>query len=225
MMRVATSLVIVALLTAAVTAARMKRHQEGSNSEESNCIETFIDLEESLAKRMSNINRIHHAFYPSNQQVPVAVDLVVHFSTSLHTTSHKLCNPSTARLDNHTADYKFRWFASAMLLFVQPELLRPLSLFVYQGVVTTAEVVVDPMCVDLDSEVQQIEGKICNGSTNKKKTEELLEQLCVHVSMLTYTIGFRSCMSAFHAHDNFLLSLPNNSALTMGFYWSYTLLL
>ena len=124
MMRVATSLVIVALLTAAATAARMNRQQEGNYS----CIETFIDLEESLIKRNSNIDRLHNAFFPSNQRVPVAVDLVVHFSTSLQTNSHKLCYPSTARLDNQTADYKFRWSASAMLLFVPPEMLRPLSL-------------------------------------------------------------------------------------------------
>ena len=182
MIRVATTLVIVALLTVAVTAARMKRHQEGSNSEESNCIETFIDLKKSLVKRNSNINHLHNAFFPSNQRVPVAVDLVVHFSTSLDTASRKLCNPSTARLDNHTADYKFRWSASAMLLFVQPEMLRPLSVFVYRGVVTTAEVVVDPMCADLDSEVQQMKGKVCKGSTNKKKPEELLNKLCIHVS-------------------------------------------
>ena len=182
MMKVATSIIIVALLTTAVTPARMKRQQEGSNSEESNCIETFIDLKKSLVKRNSNINHLHNAFFPSNQRVPVAVDLVVHFSTSLHTTSHKLCNPSTARLDNHTADYKFRWSASAMLLFVQPEMLRPLSLFVYRGIVTTAEVVVDPMCADLDSEVQQTEGKVCKGSTNKEKPEQLLNKLCIHVS-------------------------------------------
>ena len=184
-MKVATSFVIVALLSVAMTAARMKRQQKGSNSEESNCIETFIDVEESLAKRMSNINRIHHAFYPSNQQVPAAVDLVVHFSTSLLNTSHKLCNLSTARLDNHTSDYKFRWFASAMLLFVQPEVLRPLSLFVYRGIVTTAEVVIDPMCADLDSENQQTERMVCKGSTNKEKPEDLLNKLCIHVSMLS----------------------------------------
>ena len=183
-MRVATSLIIVALLTAAVTAARTKRQQEGSNSEESNCIETFIDLEESLIKRKSNINRIHNAFFPINQQVPVAVDLVVHFSSSLQNTSHELCNPSTARPDNHTSDYKFRWFASAMLLFVQPEILRPLSLFVYQGIVSTAEVVIDPLCANVDNENQQVEGKVYKGSTNKKKPEELLTKLCIHVSML-----------------------------------------
>ena len=191
MMRVATTLVIVTLLTVAVTAARMKKQQKGSNSEESNCIATFMDLEESLIQRKLNINRIHNAFFPSSQQVPVAVDFVVHFSTSLHTTSHKLCSLSTARLDNHTADYKFRWFASAMLLFVQPEMLRPLSLFVYRGVVTTAEIVVDPMCADLDSEVQQMEGKVCNESSNKEKPEELLNKLCIHVSTLNlcwYTI-------------------------------------
>ena len=54
MMRVATSLVIVALLTAAATEARMNRQQEGNDSEDSSCIETFIELEESLVKQRSN---------------------------------------------------------------------------------------------------------------------------------------------------------------------------
>ena len=177
MMRVATSLVIVTLLTAAPTAARMNRQQEGNRS----CIETFIDLEDSLVGRNSNIDRLHNAFFPSNQRVPVAVDLFVHFSTSLQPNSHKLCYPSTARLDNQTADYKFRWYPSAMLLFVPPEMLRPLSLFVYRGTVTIAEVVIDPVCEKQDSEGHQIEGKIC---TNEEKPEELLNTLCIHVSML-----------------------------------------
>ena len=181
MMRVATSLVIVALLSATATAARMNRQQEGNYSEDSSCIETFIDLEESLVKQRSNINHLHNAFFPSNQRVPVAVDLLVHFSTSLQTTSYKLCNLSTARLDNQTADYKFRWFASTMLLFVPPEMLRPLSLFVYRGVVTTAEVVIDPVCEQVD---QHMEGKVCTGNTNEKKPERLLNKLCIHVSML-----------------------------------------
>ena len=193
MMRVATSVVIVTLLTATVTAARMKsQHSEdGSNSEESSCIETFIDLKKSLVKRKSNINHLHNAFFPSNQQVPAVVDLLVHFSTSLQNTSHKLCNPSTARLDNHTSDYKFRWSASATLLFVKPEILRPLSVFVYRGVVTTAEVVIDPMCADLDSEDQQMEGKVCKESTNEEKPEELLNKLCIHVSMLNFSLKLR----------------------------------
>ena len=185
MMRAATALVIVALLTVAVTAARMKRHQEG-NSEDGSCIETFIDLKKSLVKQNSNINHLHNAFFPSNQRVPAAVDLLVHFSTSLQNTSHKLCSLSTARLDKHTSDYKFRWSASASLLFVKPEILRPLSLFVYRGVVTTAEVVIDPMCADLDREVQQVERKVCKGSTKKKKPEQLLNKLCIHVSMLNF---------------------------------------
>ena len=169
-MRVATSLVIVALLTVAATAARIKRQQKGNYSEDGSCIETFIDLEESLIRQGSNINRLHNAFFPSNQRVPVAVDLVVHFSTSLQTTSYKLCNLSTARLDNHTSDYKFRWSASAMLLFVQPEMLRPLSLFVYRGIVTTAEVVIDPMCEKVDSEVQHMEGKGLYGEYQRGET-------------------------------------------------------
>ena len=186
-MRVATSLVIVTLLTAAVTAASMK----SQHSEDGSCIETFIDLKKSLVKRNSNINRLHNAFFPSNQRVPAAVDLLVHFSTSLQNTSHKLCNPSTARLDNHTSDYKFRWSASATLLFVKPEILRPLSVFVYRGVVTTAEVIIDPLCADLDSEVQQMEGKVCKGSIKKKKPEQLLNKLCIHVSMLNFSLKLR----------------------------------
>ena len=81
-----------------------------------------------------------------------------------------------------------------MLLFVPPEMLRPLSLYVYQGTVTTAEVVIDPVCEKVDSEVQHMEGKICKGSacTNEEKSKRLLNKLCIHVSMLDvywYTVG------------------------------------
>ena len=221
-MRAATALVIVALLSVAVTATRMKRHQEGSNSKEGSCIETFIDLKKSLVKRNSNINHLHNAFFPSNQRVPAAVDLLVHFSTSLQNTSHKLCNPSTARLDNHTSDYKFRWSASATLLFVNPEILRPLSLFVYRGVVTTAEVVIDPLCADLDSKVQQVERKVCKGSTKKKKPEQLLNKLCIHVSMLNFSLKLLqrekaskvTILSQWAAMDSFEVSCWASSVLS-----------
>ena len=67
-------------------------------------------------------------------------------------------------------------------------MLRPLSLFLYQGIVTTADVVIDPMCADLDSEVQQMERKVCKESTKKKKPEQLLNKLCIHVSMLNFSL-------------------------------------
>ena len=165
-MKVVTPLVV-ALFTAAVAAVRAA--QEDNYSKNCSCITTFMELEESLLKRHSNMDNLHQAFFPSNQQFPVAVDLVVHFSTSLRTTSSQgLSNPSITRLDNNTSfDYKFRWSASTVIHFVRQEVLSFFSLFVYQGTVTTAEVVIDP---------------ICRGE--KTKPEQLLNSLCVQVRYL-----------------------------------------
>ena len=103
--------VILAMLTATVAAMRMENYtQQGNYSEKYSCIETFMELEEAIFQQKSNINCLYQAFL----NLPASVDLLVHFSTSLRTTSSQgLCNPSTARLDNNTQfDYKFRWSAS-----------------------------------------------------------------------------------------------------------------
>ena len=157
-MRVVTPLVV-AFVTAAVAAVNA---QEDYFSKSCSCITTFMELEESLLQRRQNMDNLHQAFFPSNQQFPVAVDFLVHFSTSLRTTSSQ--GLSTARLDNNTYDYKFRWSASTVIHFVRHEVLSYFSLFVYQGTVTTAEVVIDPIC----------KGK-------KMRPEQLLKSLCIQV--------------------------------------------
>ena len=157
----------VALLTAAVAATGLKK-REGNCRKDHSCIATITELEKSLFQWKLNIDRLQRAFFPTDQHSPVAVDLVFHFSTSLRNTSEGLCN-SSIRLANHTFDYKFRWSDSTVLLFIRPELLRPLSLFVYQGVVTTAEIVIDPIC-----------------DTDVGRPEHLLNALCIHVCIKFY---------------------------------------
>ena len=154
--------VILAMLTATVVAVRMENYtQQGNYSEKYSCIETFMELEEALIQQKSNINCLYQAFL----NLPASVDLLLHFSTSLRTTSSQgLCNLSTSgRLDSSTFDYKLRWSASTVLFFFHPEVLKFLSLLVYQGTSTTAEVVIDPICKSLDH------------------PEELLKSLCIHV--------------------------------------------
>ena len=158
----------VALLTAAVAAMGLKK-REGNCRKDHSCIVTITELEKSLFQRKLNIDRLQRAFFPTDQHSPVAVDLVFHFSTSLQNTSEGLCNPPI-RFDNGTFDYKFRWSESTVLLFIRPELLRPLSLFVYQGVVTTAEIVIEPIC-----------------DNNVGRAEHLLNALCIHVRIKFYT--------------------------------------
>ena len=167
LMRVVT---LLAMLTATVAAAvGMKNNsytQQGNYSEKYNCIKTFMELEESLFSLKSNINCLYQAFL----NFPATVNILVHFSTSLRTISfQKHCNPSTTRLDNNTFDYSLRWSASTVLYFLKPEVLKFLSLFVYQGTVTTAEVVIDPICESLD------------------QPKELLESLCIHVCFVRRT--------------------------------------
>ena len=155
--------VTLAMLTATVAAVRMENYaQQGNYSENYNCIGTFMELEEALIKQKSNINCLYQAFL----NLPGSVDLLVHFSTSLRptgTSSQGRCNHSTARLDNGTFDYKLRWSASTVLYFFSPEILKFLSLSVYHGTYTAAEVVIDPICESLDH------------------PEELLKSLCIHV--------------------------------------------
>ena len=180
-MKVVVLALLVALLTAEVAAVRMQKREGNCRS----CIATITELEHSLFQRKSNIDRLQRAFFPSDQHFPVAVDLVVHFSTSLQNTSRGLCNTSTIRLKNGTFDYKFRWSESTVLLFIRPEMLRPLSLFVYQGVVTTAEVVIDPIC---DTESQQTRTyKGIRRNTDDWKAEHLLNTLCIHVCISLYS--------------------------------------
>ena len=161
----------VALFTAAVAATGLKK-REGNCRKNHSCIATITELEKSLLQRKLNIDRLQRAFFPTDQHSPVAVDLVFHLSTSLQNTSEGLCN-SSIRLANGTFDYKFRWSDSTVLLFIRPELLRPLSLFVYQGVVTTAEIVIDLIC-----------------DTDVGRAEHLLNALCIH-AMCVYQILYQ----------------------------------
>ena len=180
-MKVVTLALLVALLTVTLTVpvVKMKKHKSNRRKDHS-CFATFLELEKSLVQRKSNIDRLHRAFFPSDQHFPVAVDFLVHFSTSLQHTSQELSYPSTImRLDNDIFDYKFRWYDSRVLLFLQPEMLRPLSLFVYQGVVTTAEVVINPICDTGTKQTrtyQDLRKRIDDG-----EAQQLLNSLCIHV--------------------------------------------
>ena len=157
------------LLTATVAAVRMENYtQQGNYSEDHSCIKTFMELEEALIKQKSNINCLYQAF----SNLPATVDLLFHFSTSLRNTSSRgLCNHSTSRLDNSAFDYRLRWSASTVLYLLKPEVLKFLSLSVYHGTSTTAEVVIDPICESLDH------------------PEELLKSLCIHVCICMSVVG------------------------------------
>ena len=167
----------------AVTDEKQLQYVERNNCSNDSII-WYPELQESLLQRKANIDSLDQAFFPINQRTPVAIDVIFHFSTSLQKANQGLHNLSEARLDNATFDYKFRWSASAVLAFLRPELLEPLSLFVYQGYVTTAEVVIDPICGTPDIEEREVNGKdICKHSTDGYP-EQLLNRLIVHVSYL-----------------------------------------
>lgn len=60
--------------------------------------------------------------------------------------------------------------------------MKPLSLLVYQGDVTMAEVVIDPICGTPDIEDQKVNGKAISKHSMDVCPEQLLNWLTLHIS-------------------------------------------
>jgi hypothetical protein len=131
------------------------------------CIQSYEELKVSLFARQQNTDNLRRAFFPTNQEPSISVELQYHFH------------------GNWTLQYPlvFRWSTSRSLGFIRPELMQSLTLHVYNRITPVVEIVVDPICDDpsLQSTLSDWEG-ICTNENVAPLTLQLLNELTANVS-------------------------------------------
>ena len=136
------------------------------------CIATLSDLEESLL-RYSNMDRLAIAFFPTNRQASVAVDVC-----------YSIITGDENATSNSTCDYKFRWTKASIHMFIRPSLLESLSLYVHQVDTAVVKLVIDPMCGE--EIITKKSDSLCYNSECKSNVAGspicLLNTFTIHVS-------------------------------------------
>ena len=82
-------------------------------------------------------------------------------------------------------DYRFRWTISSVHVFIRPDLLEHLSLYIYRPYTIVARLIVDPICGGEEIDTTKSDS-VCN-KTKYLHTEagtpvRLLNELTTHVS-------------------------------------------
>ncbi len=134
-------------------------------SAEEKCIRTQYDFQQSLVSRTVNMETLNGALSPTNHQESISFYVYYHFC-SLNSTNRSIDLPSCSTLEkwvhglhsgeNGTLDfseryaYKFVWNASPINLFIRPDLLQTLSLYMFQVHLPEAHLILDPVCDDVN---------------------------------------------------------------------------
>ena len=121
----------------------------------------YLKLEQSLLKRKENIDSLTQAFFPTNRQASISVNVTYHFVDS----------------DNIL---QYRWIDSSINMLIRGDLLTYLSLSVYNVDIRHANITLDLPCdIDFDNSDPQT---YCYGSSTNK-AYLFLNELTTNVSM------------------------------------------
>ncbi len=98
-------------------------------SNASDCIHStdYLGIESSLLNRPQNLVNLHQAFFPTNKQASISVNVTYHFTNS-----------------NETVTY--RWLDSSVLMLIRSDLLHYLSLFTYNVETRCTDITLDSIC-------------------------------------------------------------------------------
>ena len=134
-------------------------------STEEKCIWTQYDLQQSVVNRTVNLETLNGAFSPTNHQDSISFYVYYHFCSLNPVNSSNGSLPSCSALENWvhglhlgkkgTLDFserymfKFLWNASPINLFIRPDLLQTLSLYMFQVHLPEAHLILDPVCDDV----------------------------------------------------------------------------
>ena len=135
-------------------------------STEEKCIRTQYDLQQSLINRTVNMETLNGAFSPGNHQDSMSFYVYYHFCSLNPVNSSNGSLPSCSALENwvhglhlgknETLDFserymfKFLWNASPINLFIRPDLLQTLSLYMFQVNLPEAHLILDHVCDDVN---------------------------------------------------------------------------
>ncbi len=122
-------------------------------------------LELSLLKWPQNLVNLSEAFFPTNRQQSVSVQVNYHFNGS-----------------NASNPVRYQWLDSPISLLIRSELLHLLALTMYQVELRYAKVTLDPICDFRSENVSSDSDNIC--LPNNLTDHHLLNNLTVNVSII-----------------------------------------
>ncbi len=95
----------------------------------SDCINSsdYLRIESSLLNRPQNLVNLYQAFFPTNMQASILVQVTYHFTNSSETVV-------------------YQWLDSSILMLVRSDLLHYLSLFMYNVKTRHTDITLDPIC-------------------------------------------------------------------------------
>ncbi len=88
---------------------------------------SYLAIENSLLNRTQNLVNLRQAFFPTNRQASISVNIKYSFVNSSETVT-------------------YRWLQSSVLMLIRSDLLRHLSLFMYSVKTRHTEIILDPIC-------------------------------------------------------------------------------
>ena len=131
------------------------------------CVKSYEGLRYSLFARRENVDRLKTAFFPIGEEPSVSIEIKYFFH-------------------NWTMRYPlmFRWSESFALGFIRPELLRGLTLRIFNKMPPLVNLVVDPPCDDpnLHSSLSDWESLCYRDDKIPSTTLYLLNELTTNVS-------------------------------------------
>ena len=130
------------------------------------CVQSYQEMQASLFARQENIDNLRRAFFPTNQEPSISIEIKYYFY-------------------NWTLPYPlvFRWSTSRSLGLIRPEFMQGLTLHIFNRITPVVDIVLDPLCddPDLHSSLSNWEG-ICRDEKVASPTLLLLNDLTANVS-------------------------------------------
>ena len=130
------------------------------------CMQSYQELQASIFADPNNIDNLRKGFYPTNEESSISVEFHYYFHTM--TLPYPLV---------------FRWSASRSLVFIRPEFLSSLTLYMFRKITPVVEIALDPPCNDpgLNFSLSDWES-ICRDEKVAPPTLQLLNELTANVS-------------------------------------------
>ena len=103
------------------------------------CIKSndYFGIENSLLNRSQNLVNLYQAFFPTNRQASIIVEVTYCFA---ETGSDTKCNGTSA------ATARYRWLDSPVTMLIRSDLLHFLSLAMYDVEIRRTNVILDRIC-------------------------------------------------------------------------------
>ena len=126
-------------------------HVEGECDQPPVVIDSLPAFECSLLSNDFNIQSLTQAFFPTNRHPALVVEVYYYVNQTVHPQDPKISSNSTADYS-----YVYRWYASAILGFIRPEVLSALSISTLTVEMSNADIVLASLISDDEDWVRDL---------------------------------------------------------------------